>query len=304
MSTTPKIAYMELITGSIIFGMLGIFVDQLDAVPTLPMIFYKQFFGLLSLMVFIIIAGKLATIKPHKKKRYLLLLGIINTTTLLTYFICIRYTSFSVAILLLYTAPMYVTLLSAPILKETITRKGLVALCFSLIGLLFIVDLEAGIEGLRAGGSEYLIGITAGILSGLSFGIEIINIRYIKDDYSSVAQLFWYTLIGIVLLLPFAGDVSKPVLIDNLGMLILFGAVNTALAALLYVSGIAQIKAQTGSILALFEPVSGIFFDFTVVHTPIHANTLIGCFFILLGAAMAVTEKSSKIFGKYFKIQV
>lgn len=304
MEPAPKKAYMELITGSVIFGMLGIFVASLDAVPTLPMIFYKQFFGLLSLLVFIIITGKIALVIPRRKKRYLIFLGLINTTTILTYFICIRHTSFSVAILLLYTAPMYVTLLSPAILKEPITRKGVVALCLSLLGLLFIVDLHAGIEGLRAGGSEYLIGITAGILSGISFGSEITIIRYIKDDYSSVAQLFWYTLLGVILLLPFAGGVSQAVLYDNLGMLILFGAVNTALAALLYVSGIAQIKAQTGSILALIEPVSGIFFDFTVIHTPIHANTLIGCVFILIGAGMAVMEKSPRIFGKYFKIQV
>lgn len=304
MDAAPKKAYMELITGSVIFGMLGIFVDRLDAVPTLPMIFYKQFFGVLSLLAFIVITGRIAAIRPRNKKRYLLYLGIINTTTILTYFICIRQTSFSVAILLLYTAPMYVTLLSPLLLKETITRKGIVALCFSLLGLLFIVDFEAGMEGLRAGGSGYLLGITSGILSGLSFGIEIMTIRYIKDDYSSIAQLFWYTLIGLLLLLPFAGGVQRPVLLDNLGMLILFGAVNTALAALLYVSGIAQIKAQTGSILALIEPVSGIFFDFTVVHTPIHANTLLGCVFILFGAAIAVMEKSPKIFGKYFKMQV
>ncbi|WP_406669978.1 EamA family transporter [Methanolobus sp. ZRKC4] len=303
MNPGSKKPHIELVTGSILFGLLGVFVDYLQDVPTGPMIFYKQLFGVFSLLLFMLITGKLSQIIPRKKKRYLLLLGIINTTTLLTYFICIRYTSFSVAILLLYTAPMYVTLLSAPILKETITRKGMLALAMSFIGLLFIVDMTGVTTGFTAG-NGYIIGITAGILSGLSFGIEIINIRYIKDDYSSVAQLFWYTLIGVILLLPFASKVSGPVLTDNLNMLIIFGIVNTAMAALLYVSGIAQIKAQTGSILALFEPVSGIFFDFTVVHTPIHANTLIGCFFILLGAAMAVTEKSSKIFGKYFKIQV
>ncbi|MDK2834881.1 MAG: hypothetical protein PWP14_2378 [Methanolobus sp.] len=35
-------AYLELISGSVIFGMLGLFVDRLEAVPTLWLIFYKQ----------------------------------------------------------------------------------------------------------------------------------------------------------------------------------------------------------------------------------------------------------------------
>ena len=303
MSTASRKPYIELIAGSILFGMMGIFVDMLDAVPTIPMIFYKQLFGLLALFVFIIFTGKLKEIIPRKRKGYLLLLGIINTTTLLTYFICIRYTSFSIAILMLYTAPIYITLLSPIILKESITKKGVIALVFSLIGLIFIVDPKNAI-GEFSSGNGYLLGIVAGVLSGFSFGTEIMTIRYIRDDYSSVAQLFWYTLIGLIIFMPFAGGISKPVLSDNLSLLIIFGIVNTAFAALLYVGGISQIKAQTGSILALIEPVSGIFFDYTVIHTPIFMNTIMGCVFILLGAALAVMEKSPRIFGNYFKVQV
>ncbi len=303
MNPGSKKPYIELVTGSILFGLLGIFVDYLQDVPTGPMIFYKQLFGVLSLLVFMMLTGKFSQIIPRKKKRYLLLLGFINTTTLFTYFVCIKYTSFSVAILMLYTAPMYVTLLSPLILKEKITHKGIVALVMSFIGLLFIVDMSGISTGLTTG-NGYIIGIVAGILSGFSFGSEIVTIRYIKDDYSSVAQLFWYTLIGVILLLPFAGGVPKPVFADNLNLLILFGVVNTAMAALLYVSGISQIEAQKGSILALLEPVSGIFFDFTILHTPLLANTIIGCIFILLGAYIAVMEKSPRVFGKYFRIQV
>ncbi|WP_342304920.1 DMT family transporter [Methanolobus sp. ZRKC5] len=303
MNPGSKKPHIELVTGSILFGLLGVFVDYLQDVPTGPMIFYKQLFGVFSLLLFMLITGKLSQIIPRKKKRYLLLLGIINTTTLFTYFTCIKYTSFSVAILMLYTAPMYVTLLSPLILKEKITRKGMLALAMSFIGLLFIVDMTGVTTGFTAG-NGYIIGIAAGMLSGFSFGSEIVTIRYIKDDYSSVAQLFWYTLIGVILLLPFASKVSGPVLTDNLNMLIIFGIVNTAMAALLYVSGIAQIEAQKGSILALIEPVSGIFFDFTILHTPLLANTIVGCIFILLGAYVAVMEKSPRIFGKYFRIQV
>jgi drug/metabolite transporter (DMT)-like permease len=307
MSQGSKKAYFELITGSVLFGLLGVFVEYLKDVPTGPMIFYKQFFGLVSLLIFIVLTGKLSQIVPRRKKKYILLLGFINTCTIFSYFTCIKYTSFSVAILMLYTAPMYVTLLSPLVLKEKITRKGVVALILSLTGLLFIVNIGNVVTGISLGingNNGYLIGIAAGILSGLSFGSEIVTIRYIKDDYSSVALLFWYTFIGVILLIPLSGGVPQPVIIDNMPMLIFFGIINTAMAALLYVSGISQIEAQKGSILALLEPVSGIFFDYTIVHTPLLMNTIIGCVFILFGAYIAVMEKSPKIFGKYFKMQV
>ena len=51
-----------------------------------------------------------------------------------------------------------------------------------------------------------------------------------------------------------------------------------------YLKGIAGISAQTGSILALIEPVSGIFFDVTVLKSPLYLNTVLGCCFILTAA--------------------
>lgn len=290
MEPAPKKAYLKLITGSVIFGMLGIFVDKLDSMPTISLIFYKQFFGMLALLIFIAGTGKIQQIIPSKKKRYLFLLGMINTATLVAYFICIRYTSFSIAILLLYTAPMYVTLLSPLTLGEKVTKKGIIALLLSLAGLLSIVDPQTVFRDLAD--TEYIIGIIAGMVSGFAFGCEIMIIRYMKDDYSSIAQLFWYTLIGVIIIFPFGSQVPQAILIDNLGTLLFFGAVNTAFAAVLYVDGISQLKAQTGSIIALIEPVSGIIFDCTVLHTPMSMNTFIGCIFILLGAAMAVLEKN------------
>lgn len=303
MKTEPGRAYIELITGSVLFGLLGVFVYYLNDIPTGALIFYKQLFGLISLFIYIVITGKLSRIIPRSRKRYLLFLGIINTVTLFSYFTCIKYTSFSVAILMLYTAPVYVTLLSPVVLKEKITRRGVFALVLSLTGLLFIVDIAA-LRNLSFSWNYYVIGIAAGILSGMSFGTEIVTIRYLKDDYSSVAQLFWYTFIGVVLMFPFVGTFSFPAPENNLLLLIVFGVVNTAMAALLYVSGISRIRAQTGSILALLEPVSGIFFDYTLLHTPLMMNTFAGCVFILLGAYVAVMEKSPAISGRYFRIQL
>ncbi|MDG6244093.1 MAG: EamA family transporter [Methanolobus sp.] len=303
MNPGSKKPYVELITGSVLFGLMGVFVFYLQDIPTGPLIFYKQLFGIIALFLFMVITGKLSRIIPRKKKRYLLLLGIINTTTLFAYLVCIRYTSFSVAILMLYTAPMYVTLLSPMILKESIRRNGIIALVLSLIGLLFIVDINNIAAGQMIG-SWYLIGVAAGILSGFSFGSSIVVVRYVKDEYTGMTLIFWYTLIGVILLLPFAGGVPVQVFADNLSMLVLFGVVNTTMAALLFINGISQIEAQKGSILALIEPVSGIFFDYTILQTPLIANTIIGCIFILLGAYIAITEKSPRRFGKYFRVQV
>lgn len=278
-------AYFELICGSVLFGLVGIFLVNIHGMPTGVIIFYKSLAGIIFLSIYFLMTGRTALLRPGKRKSYLLLLGLFNTLTIFAYFICIRYTTLSIAILLLYTAPMYVTLLSPVFLKEKIRLLGMVALLFSLAGIIFIVD-PAGIASKVDLGGKGLIGIAAGIVSGMSFAGVILTVRYLKDDYTGPAQLFWSTLIGVFMLAPAALDITLPVLAENMMVIVLFAFVNTAVASILYINGISQLPAQTSSIIALMEPVSVIFFDHVLLHTPVFFNTMAGCLFILLGAAL------------------
>jgi len=53
-----------------------------------------------------------------------------------------------------------------------------------------------------------------------------------------------------------------------------------------YIRGVAGVSAITGSVLTLLEPVSCIFFDHTVLGSPVHSGMLIGSFFILAAAVV------------------
>lgn len=279
-------AYIELISGSILFGMVGIFLENIHGMSTASIIFYKHFAGIIFLGGYFLLTGGVKLLRPAKRKGYVLLLGLFNTFTIFAYFICIKYTTLSVAILLLYTAPMYVTLISPVLLKEKVSLQGFVALLLSLTGVLFIVDPAGMSLQLNLGETNFL-GIVAGIVSGMCFAGVIITVRYLKDDYTGPSQLFWSTFIGILMLAPSALDTTIPLLTENIIIIILFALVNTVIASILYINGIVKLPAQTSSIIALIEPVSVIFFDHVLLHTPVLFNTMAGCLFILLGAAIA-----------------
>ena len=66
MNSGSKKPYIELVTGSVLFGLLGVFVERLQDVPTGPLIFYKQIFGVLSLLIFMVLTGKLSQIEAQK----------------------------------------------------------------------------------------------------------------------------------------------------------------------------------------------------------------------------------------------
>jgi drug/metabolite transporter (DMT)-like permease len=132
-------------------------------------------------------------------------------------------------------------------------------------------------------GSEFIKGLLYGILSGISFGTTIILIRYLRHDYTGISQTFWLTGVSLLFMLPSALLTPASVFLKNFDTLFLFG-ITITFAAILYLRGISGIKAQTGSILALLEPVSGIFFDTVVLRSPFYISTLLGCVLILTAA--------------------
>ena len=290
--------------------MVGIFVKGINNMETASILFYRLLFGLGAVVLYLKLIGKLNELRLGKKRNYMLLLGVLNTITLFTYFSAFKYSSLAVAVLLLYTAPVYVTLLSPLILKERITLKNIFALTLSISGIVLIVN-PGEFMGISAEGS-YLLGILCGLVSGLSYGCSIMTINYLKEDYSGVAQMFWSTVVSLVLFLPFGVSVPAGVLFENLKTLVPLGIVATALAYMLYFSGVVHIKAQTAAVLAFLEPVSCIFFGYAVLGEPIYANTIEGCAFILFGAFLIGSnypilsrpraEYLGKIQGKMFPL--
>ena len=283
--------HVEIITGSLIYGSIGVFLDRIDNMPVGPILFSRLFFGLGMIFVYLLLSKDLGQLKLKEKKRYLLLLGLLNAVTGSCYFSSIRYSGISVAVLLLYTAPVYVSLLAPSVLGEKNVNKSFLPLILAVTGIILIARPGEILMSLDSD-SNFQKGLFFGLISGLSFGTTIITIRYLRHDYSGIAQTFWLTGTSILFMLPVALSTPLYLFAENLNTLILFGFTIT-FAAIIYLRGISGVRAQTGSILALVEPVSGIFFDTAVLKNPLHISTLLGCTFILT-AAYLTTRRDLK----------
>lgn len=274
--------YSEVIIGSIIYGTIGVFLDKVQDMSVGSILFSRLFFGLCMMFIYLLFSRGLGQLKLINNRKYLLLLGFLNVTTGICYFSSIRYSGISVAVLLLYTAPIYVNLLAPPILGERNSSKSLLPLLLAIAGVLLIARPGEVLMSLDTG-SDFLKGLIFGLLSGLSFGITIVTVRYLRHDYTGLAQTFWMTGVGLLIMLPSALSTPSPLFLNNFSTLMLFGFTIT-FAAVIYLKGISGIRAQTGSILALLEPVSGIFFDSTVLKNPLYTSTILGCGFIITAA--------------------
>ncbi len=179
----------------------------------------------------------------------------------LLYFKCMHLTSIAVAAVLLYTAPMFVILLSALIFKEKLTAVKCVSVIIAVVGCGFVT----GIFG--APQSVNVTGILFGLGAGLGYASYSIFSRFaINRGYRSLTitlYTFLLSLLGIVpMLLIMKSDISVTLSAFRTGgtlavlMALGMGIIGAALPYMLYTMGLEGTEGGKASVTASVEPVA------------------------------------------------
>lgn len=276
--------YGEIVIAAVLWSLVGIIVKQMQGMSSQSIIFFRVSFAFIIFLAALLITGKISLIKLHKKRSYLILFGILQSITMITYFISIQNASVSIAVLLLSTAPVYVTIFSPILLKEKTKKKGVVALILSIAGIYLIVGPE------NINNSLTSMGILAGIASGISYAFQVITSKYASSDYSGYEQAFWSFLIAAIILIPFS-RVPFDVVSNNLIYLVILAIFPTILSVSLYFNGLKKVRAQSASILGLIEPLSAVFFAVIILKETISISEFIGGVLILAAAAIVTSDK-------------
>ena len=177
------------------------------------------------------------------------------------------------AVLLQYTAPLWLYLASVWWLGEAADQRNLVALCVGAIGVGII---------LVGGWREAQLGIIAlGLFSGVMYAGVLIGLRVLRDASSAWLTLLNHLLGGLVLL-PIVLIVVPPYLTAAQWVtLILFGAVQMALPYVLVARGFRSVSPQEAGTLTLIEPLLNPLWAYLISGEVPSPWTLVGGGFIL-----------------------
>lgn len=162
------------------------------------------------------------------------------------------------AILLQYTAPIYVALFGAWLLKEKTKVSDWVTIFFVFSGMiLFFIDKV---------GPGKMMGNLLAILSGFSFGIQVVFMRMQKDA-SPVESVFWGNVLTAIISIPFMFQ-SLPDL-KSWGGLLLLGVFQLGFSYLLYAAAIKHVSALEAILIPIIEPILNPIWVFLIVgETP------------------------------------
>ncbi|MFP7414415.1 DMT family transporter [Priestia filamentosa] len=207
------------------------------------------------------------------------------------YFEVFSQSSLSLAVTLLYTGPLFVTILSRLFFKEPLTiRKGW-ALVLAVTGCAFVVGLLPFGQG-----SIPMKTLVMGILSGFCYALYSIFSKPITKRYSALTittYTFFYTSIFMLLTSDIIRKTDQFQSADVWVAALLLALVATVAGFAFYTSGLKHLEASKASILATIEPIIAVLTGVLFLGEQLGGWQVLGIALVLYSAIL-VTQGRSK----------
>ena len=207
-----------------------------------------------------------------------------------SYFYSVNLTTPTVAAILFYTYPVFVTIFGVFFLNKRPSTATLLAVVLTLLGTSLVVQAY-DVESLRAS----LLGILFGLSSSLLFVAYVLMTKKLRRTYSHYTLTFYGDAVGAVLLLPTLLLSAPNVAGFSANLWILIFSIAWApslLAYLLYSYALNYCDVTKGSILGVVEPLSAALFSAFLLMENLELLQVFGVAVALIGVALIFREKS------------
>jgi len=291
-----KHPYILIVSGATLWGLIGIFVKGLQGAgfTSMEIVVTRAISASLLLFIYIALTDRaLLKIKPADI-RYFIATGILSMAFFnWCYFTAIKEVSISVAVILLYTAPAFVIIISRFTFGERITKRKIMALLLTVSGCVLIAGPVSG-EKISISARGFIIGLG----SGLGYALYPVFAKPAGKKYSPVTITVYTFLFTALFLLPFSGISNiirnintTPVMLYSAGL----GLFPTALAYILYTRGLKNVEAGNAAIVSTIEPVVAILTGLVIFGESMSMLQTLGAVLILLSLFITSLLPAGKI---------
>jgi len=264
------------------FGFPGVIGKLLPFSP-LQLTWLRVLVASMSLF-FIIKWQKEIFFRPDSSDLWLLLAsGFLLSFHWTAFFQAVKVSTVAVGLFSYSTFPVFTVFIEPILLRLKFNKNNLIFALICIFGIFLMVP-EFKLT------NRIFLGISWGLLSGLSFSFLAIINRKLSQRHSSLVLAFYQDTIAMFLLLPliFWQKSSFAFNTKNITLLLFLGMVCTAGAHSLFIRGLRFIEAQTSSLISTLEPVYGIILGYFIVRETPDLRTIIGGL-IIMSSVVAVS---------------
>jgi drug/metabolite transporter (DMT)-like permease len=294
-----KIYVFIVILSGIFWGSSCLFVDYLKThtpATSVQITAIRIVLAALVLNLWLIVKGKGFSLYKISGKSWLLcaISGFCSVVAMgMFYYSCMVETSAAVAVILLYTAPLFVMIMSLFFFKEKMTVQKMVAFVIAIVGC-------ALVSGIASGSRISALGIFLGLMSGFTYSLygifTSIFMKENKDTLTFTALSFFFAAIGALVISKPWEIVKFTLEVENipltLVMYLLLAVCTAVIPFFLYSKGIEGVKPDVASILAFSEPLMACVFGTAVLGQDMDVFGVIGI--VCVCAAIVVLNVNFK----------
>lgn len=268
------------------WGCISIFLKDLygSGFSQLQVMFFRAALSALTMFLFIL-AKDPSLLKIRLKDLWIFLgSGVVSLTFFtLCYFRSILELGASIAVILLYTSPIFVLLFSVILFKEKLTAIKSIALILTFAGCILVTGI----------GSQTSInakGFAIGLCAGLGYALYSIFGRYALNRYSQVTLLFYTFLFSSLAMIPFTSfeNLQEIICVKTSFEIVGIAIFCTVLPYAFYTFGLSGLENGKAAIFVTVEPLVGslvgiILFKENISLLKIFGILVMLCAIILLG---------------------
>lgn len=270
LKTKFNIHFLMILLSTVFWGVAGVFVKsaQKCGIYDMQIVFLRALFTSLILAVLILFKDK-TLFKIKLRDLWLFALAGIGSIVIFnfSYYKTMALTSLSIAAVLMYTAPIFVCVLSILLFGEKITLNKIIALIMAFVGCCFVTGV------FTEEGSLTPKALMFGLMTGFGYSLyTIFSQALINKGYKTLSITFYaflFAMIGSMPLIDISKTanqiVAKPSVI---GVMVLMAIINTVIPYLLYTAGLGGVSTSAAPIIATVEPVVATLVSVFWYHEP------------------------------------
>lgn len=278
--------YLLVLGAATLWGTLGLFYTGLNRHYQVSPQAIAFFRACIALLILLLALGCFRRELLRIRLRHLPLLiaqGVIGIALFyLVYASAVLVAGMSVAVVLLYTAPVWVTLFAWQFLHEGLDRYKAIALIGATLGAALVAQLNQ-LEELNWSG------VMLGMASGICYACYSIFNKYALRTYSPWTVLTWALIFGLPVLSLVQNRQEIWEVLSTPGALLwlaIMGLGPTLGAGILYAAGLARLPASIASIIVSLEPVVASVLAFFVLGERLAPGQVTGAVITVVSIAL------------------
>ncbi len=290
-----KAAPFLIVLAAALWGTMALFTRTLTALgyTTFDLMLARASMTAIALFAYFIVFDR-EKMKIHAKDLPLFVITSLVSSILFNvcYVTAINSGSTGIAATLLYTAPIFVIVISAVLFRETITTVKLVALVLAFAGCVLV----SGVIG--SGEAVSPKALVFGIASGLTYGLYSIFSKIGLQKYSPLTFTAYTFLLSALIVFPFRGVslVRTTVSLDSghAWIIFLFAFVTNVIPYTCFTVGLKYVDAGKANITATIEPVVATVLGILVFKERFDFFSALGIFLVLFSAVILNIDLGGK----------